>query len=416
MPLVFIHGVNVRSDDRYLRETKQRNENFSKILFPLLGRKIEAEHVLNPFWGDLATNSGSPFIPPDPQWMISKLTQRLTSGDGSLLRMARRRPMKEVVDVMLAAHMESDEDQQYEDVSRLGFSLIKFSNQFDSMEAQNEWLGNIDSDAEFISFLEKELQRHDQKLGFKGRNLQHLNKSVDWLKQRYKLRREQTKSRLQNARQKLRDDVSRVRQRTRAHVKAVAAVGRTAASEVTATALTQPMRRLFHERMFFFIGDAFSYFGQRGTPAKPGPVIQRMSEAIEQARARITPEDPELVVVAHSMGGNIICDITSYFEGDRPIDLVITVGSQFPLFADLQMFPGLGTEKPFKKPTCVKRWINIYDMNDIFAFAAQPLFDGIDDYHYASGRVGTTTHADCFKFISLYELMAQAIANERAGK
>jgi len=320
--------------------------------------------------------------------------------------------MKEVVDVMVAASMESADssEHQFEDLSSLGLSLIRLSNQFESMEAQNEWLGDMENDAEFLSFLEKELQRQEQRLGFKSRNIQHLHTSVDWLKQRYKLRKEQAKDRLANARERLREDVSRVRQRARTHAKAVAAVGRTAASEVTATALTQPMRRLFHDRMFFFIGDAFSYFGQRGTPDKPGQVIQRISEALSQARERLSPEDPELIVVAHSMGGNIICDIVSYFEPDRPVDLLITVGSQFPLFADLQMFPGLGTEKPFKKPDCVKRWINIFDMNDFFAFAAHPLFEGISDHHYASGRFGTTTHADCFKFVSLYELMAQAVS------
>jgi predicted alpha/beta hydrolase family esterase len=410
MPLVFVHGVNVRMDERYRRETHQRNQNFAKILFPLLGREIQAEHILNPFWGDLATNSGSPFIPPDPQWMIAKLTQRLTSGSGSLLRLARRHPMKEVCDVMVAASMESQEDgHQFEEVSQLGLSLIKFSNQFDSLEEQNDWLGNISSDEEFLAKLDTELKRQGKQSSFKQRQLQHLHESAQWLKERYSLRREQAKTGLMKARERLQDDVALVRQRTKAHVKAVGRITRTAASEVSATALTQPMRRLFHDRMFFFIGDAFSYFGQRGTPEAPGPVIARVSQAVAEARSLVSAKDPELIVIAHSMGGNIVCDLVSHFERDKPIDLLITVGSQFPLFADLQMFPGLGTTKPFKKPDSVKRWVNIYDMNDVFAFAAQPLFENIEDHHYASGRIGTTTHADCFKFISLYEHMAQAV-------
>jgi hypothetical protein len=123
----------------------------------------------------------------------------------------------------------------------------------------------------------------------------------------------------------------------------------------------------------------------------------------------ITAEDPELYVVAHSMGGNIICDLVTLFEPQTSIDCLITVGSQFPLFADLQMFPALGSSRPFQKPENVKRWINIFDMNDVFGFAAEPLFEGVEDLHYASGRMGVTTHADCFKFISLYEKMAQAV-------
>jgi hypothetical protein len=294
-------------------------------------------------------------------------------------------------------------------------SLINFSNQFQSLDDQNAWLGDIDSDAEFIARIERELKREQglRAAHMKLTHMKHLTASVDWLKQRYQLRKEQAKSGLGNVRERLREDVSRMRQKTKAHAKAVASITRTAASEVSATTLTQPMRKLFHERMFFFIGDAFAYFGKRGTPDKPGEVITRVSEALSQARQRITPQDPELIVIAHSMGGNVICDIASYFEPDRPVDLLITVGSQFPLFADLQMFPGLGSEKPFQKPECVKRWINVYDMNDMFGFAAQPLFEGISDYHYASGRIGITTHADCFKFVSLYERMAQAVLDGR---
>lgn len=78
-------------------------------------------------------------------------------------------------------------------------------------------------------------------------------------------------------------------------------------------------------------------------------------------------------------------------------------------FADLSMFPGLGNDRPFCKPPGVRRWINVYDSNDVFAFAAQPLFSSVEDRPYASGKMGVTTHADCFKFISLYEHIARAI-------
>ena len=74
------------------------------------------------------------------------------------------------------------------------------------------------------------------------------------------------------------------------------------------------------------------------------------------------------------------------------------------------MFPGLESRhRPIAKPPNVKRWINVYDMNDIFGFTAQPMFEEIEDLEFASGRLGITTHADCFKFVSLYEQMAKAV-------
>jgi hypothetical protein len=74
------------------------------------------------------------------------------------------------------------------------------------------------------------------------------------------------------------------------------------------------------------------------------------------------------------------------------------------------MFPGLDSRhRPIAKPANVERWINVYDMNDIFGFTAQPMFEDIEDLEFASGRLGMATHADCFKFVSLYEHLAKAV-------
>ena len=193
-------------------------------------------------------------------------------------------------------------------------------------------------------------------------------------------------------------------------VKQVREVRRRTTTHVAAATLTSPVRKLFHDRLFLFLGDSFLYFGQRGTPDAPGPIVKKISDALDQGWAQRTDVDPDLIVVAHSMGANIMCDVASYFRPDQQIDLLITVAAQFPLFADLHMFPGLDSRhRPIAKPPNVKRWINVYDMNDIFGFTAQPMFEDIEDLEFASGRLGITTHADCFKFVSLYEQMAKAV-------
>ncbi len=51
MPLVFVHGVNVRLGPKYEKEMQQRNQYFVNIFYKLLGRQFSAERVISPYWG-----------------------------------------------------------------------------------------------------------------------------------------------------------------------------------------------------------------------------------------------------------------------------------------------------------------------------------------------------------------------------
>lgn len=241
-------------------------------------------------------------------------------------------------------------------------------------------------------------------------SLEHMKLAGTWLQARYDKASSLTKDRLMLRTKQLQARINQLRITANRNVNQVREVRRRTATHVAAATLTSPVRKLFHDRLFLFLGDSFLYFGQRGTPEAPGPIVRIISDALTEGWAKRTDEDPDLIVVAHSMGANIMCDVASYFRPDQEIDLLITVATQFPLFADLHMFPGLDSrQRPIQKPPNVKRWINVYDMNDIFGFTAQPMFEDIEDLEFASGRLGITTHADCFKFVSLYEQLAKAV-------
>ena len=47
-------------------------------------------------------------------------------------------------------------------------------------------------------------------------------------------------------------------------------------------------------------------------------------------------------------------------------------------------------KKPGKvhKPAGVKRWINVFDRADVLSYKSQPVFDGVEDFEYFSGRNG----------------------------
>ncbi|RBL82836.1 hypothetical protein DDE05_34685, partial [Streptomyces cavourensis] len=89
-----------------------------------------------------------------------------------------------------------------------------------------------------------------------------------------------------------------------------------------------------------------------------------------------------LVVVAHSMGGNIVYDVLSHFRPDLTVDTLVTVGSQVGLFEELKLF---GASRPeingetggrVPLPPGLGRWINVVDHSDLLAYRVGPIFDG----------------------------------------
>ena len=77
------------------------------------------------------------------------------------------------------------------------------------------------------------------------------------------------------------------------------------------------MRRLF-------LGDVFTYLDQRGDCSHPGPIVSDVIQTLESAAKAGSP----LVVVAHSMGGEIVYDVLSYYRPDIRVHKLVTVGSQ----------------------------------------------------------------------------------------
>ena len=433
MPLVFVHGVNVRSGKGYEKELMQRNQYFCNIFYRLLGRQIGAEEILSPYWGDLATSltTGSPFLPQnktktapgksdknkkqdqeEEQDQDHESDQDLEpeeGNEGSLLDLARTGSIEQVLDVVIATASEQAEhsSQQASELSKLAFRALELNRQIEDAAG---WLEGIQSDEQLLQKLETEVQGLATNSDKPSSGVNHFRVATEWLKQNYGSA-QAAKKRLGLKKQQVDSGIHSLVERAQTRVKQVKAVRRSVTSHIAAAAFTGPVRKLFHERLFLFIGDSFLYFGQRGTERAPGPIVQRVCTALDEASAKRTKSDP-LIVVAHSMGGNIMSDIVSYFRPDQEIDILITVASQFPLFADLHMFPGLDTRsRPISKPANVKRWINFFDVNDVFGFTAHPMFTGIEDIDFASGRLGIATHADCFKFISLYERMAEIVGN-----
>jgi hypothetical protein len=71
----------------------------------------------------------------------------------------------------------------------------------------------------------------------------------------------------------------------------------------------------------------------------------------------------------------------------------VTVGSQVAVIEEMKLFassdPAIPNEtvKKVSRPRNVKRWMNVFDSTDILGFAAGRVFEGVVDYHFATGHV-----------------------------
>ena len=69
------------------------------------------------------------------------------------------------------------------------------------------------------------------------------------------------------------------------------------------------------------MGDVMTYLVHRGTPKDPGEIVSIVLKKLREAKNN-TPDhgrDP-LIVIAHSMGGNIVYDILTSYAPDLKID------------------------------------------------------------------------------------------------
>ena len=120
-----------------------------------------------------------------------------------------------------------------------------------------------------------------------------------------------------------------------------------------------------------------------GTMGVGGDILlyQGRGDAIRAfIRERIESFDAPVVLVAHSLGGIACVDLLA--RSPLPVKLLVTCGSQAPLFYELGALQSLefGDIAPEQRlPGHFPVWLNFYDLRDFLSYVAEPLF--------ANGRV-----------------------------
>jgi hypothetical protein len=164
-----------------------------------------------------------------------------------------------------------------------------------------------------------------------------------------------------------------------------------------------------------FLGDVLSYLDRRGTETDPGEVPQRVLAALRHGYERQQTTGEKLVVITHSMGGQLLYDaLTCFAPADSAlkglvVDHWISCGAQVSFFAELGLFRGQpDTRGParLERPRNVAKWTNFFDPNDLVGFVMAPVFDGVTDLQYDTGYGMAFAHTGFLGRPSFFEALA----------
>jgi hypothetical protein len=187
-----------------------------------------------------------------------------------------------------------------------------------------------------------------------------------------------------------------------------------------------------------FMGDVFVYLDSRVEDGKMGPIPRVVLETLQDAdQRRLSPEEP-LVVVSHSMGGQIIYDMVTHFlpaaaglpaasglaaepaDGERQpprIDFWCATASQVGLFLDLNLFLAAddGTA-PLARPSSrwLGTWWNVWDYNDFLSFSVRDIVRGVDDEPYSSGLSLASAHSGYLQRPTFYRRLRGKLDDARS--
>lgn len=175
-----------------------------------------------------------------------------------------------------------------------------------------------------------------------------------------------------------------------------------------------------------FIGDVFEYLGNRGTVDAVGPIPGRFLAALRRARDLAQPDEP-VIVISHSMGGQIVYDaITTFLPGIAVnrylrVDYWCATASQVGLFEELKLFLSstpdhcIGTPVPFPDRRHLGGWWNVWDHNDFLSYTVRGIIADVDDEPFDSGMSLATAHSGYLVRPTFFRRLAEKLAVAAEG-
>ncbi|WP_199849770.1 hypothetical protein [Blastococcus sp. Marseille-P5729] len=171
------------------------------------------------------------------------------------------------------------------------------------------------------------------------------------------------------------------------------------------------IRRPGRDFVPLFLGDILRYVGGRGQAGAPGIVIRRVIDALHRAATGAGAEP--LVVLTHSMGGQVLFDLLTAFGdelGEVRVDFWCASASQLGLFADLGVFldpAAAGCGVPAERLGYL--W-NAWSSTDVLSFPAEGRVRGAHDVDFTFIHGPTANHMAYLSDPAFFRAMAAMIA------
>ncbi|MFL9910440.1 hypothetical protein [Paraburkholderia sp. RL17-337-BIB-A] len=378
MPIVFVHGVNNREGDVYRDNENGRNGFLREIVAPALELPSDELYLASPYWGAHAAQfAWNMAVLPDASTRFEQFgadddaaatreTVELVAMSpvtGNLLEHARRN-FPGFVDLIYGATLAGARSER--EARQIAASYLLAAS-YAAANPKPSWLDDV-SERNFADVLNKHIHEGPESFGA-GEVLDHLKEGF---------------SRLSDA-------------IPRAGTELLARMG----------------RKKLNSTVTRFTGDVFTYLVNRGTPDSPGPIVTIVLSELQKASAARTAQDNKLIVIAHSFGGEIVYDILTRFDPSISVDVLITVGSQVGLFEEMKLYLASSTQIPSNppqekvpKPANLKRWLNVFDPNDILSYLVAPIFTDAVDVEYDTGYNSVQAHGGYFLRPSFYTRLA----------
>jgi hypothetical protein len=182
-----------------------------------------------------------------------------------------------------------------------------------------------------------------------------------------------------------------------------------------------------------FLGDVFTYLDHRGDAQNPGEIPLRVLIKLKEAKEAQKDKNEPLVVLSHSMGGQIVYDLVTYFIPEAPeyqdlcIDFWCATASQVGLFEELKLFRAkrdqygrqYNKKVPFPDRRYLGGWWNVWDHNDFISYSAKNIIAGVDgndldDYDYNSGMSVIHAHSGYVERPSFFRAFAEKLKSAKS--
>lgn len=385
MPIVFVHGVNNRDGQAYQESEVSRNAFLREIVAPALGLKPGRVRILSPYWGRFGVKFawGMASLPnpsaefesfgadADAQARGRVLTVLAEARAGGDIVTQAQTDLAGAIDLLYASAMAAATSE--EDARDLARSYMRAAD-YAAATPHPEWVGTATPD-NFVDQLNYAADASkDESFGVGG-IFSSLKEGI---------------SRLFNA-----------------------------APDATSALAGRLLRKNLNAAITRFAGDAFVYLDRRGNKEAPGDIVKTVLAALHEAQAARTADDDKLVVIAHSFGGEIMYDILTHFEPTLQVDCLITVGSQVGLFEEMKLYRASRPDLPpdtsagrVVRPASLKRWLNVFDTNDVLSYRLEPIVSDVSDFFYDTGYTALGAHGGYFMRPSFYKRMAARLSKD----